>query len=92
LGAALHSLFSWARDYYDEQRAKGKRRNTVIRSLAFKWIRILFRCWKDRAPYHETTYQRALTIRRPNRSGNAQTVELRWKEVAGFNKITAVTA
>jgi hypothetical protein len=25
------------------QRAKGKRRNTAIRALAFKWIRILFR-------------------------------------------------
>ena len=41
---ALHSVAysRWAREYYDEQRAKGKRRNTVIRSLAFKWIRILF--------------------------------------------------
>jgi Transposase IS116/IS110/IS902 family len=40
---ALHSVAysKWAREYYDEQRAKGKRRNTVIRSLAFKWIRIL---------------------------------------------------
>ena len=42
---ALHSVAysQWAREYYEEQRAKGKRRNTAIRSLAFKWIRILFR-------------------------------------------------
>src|SRR4051794_5862234 len=30
-------------------------RNTVIRALAFKWIRILFRCWKDHEPYCEST-------------------------------------
>jgi len=41
---ALHSIAysDWAREYYEQQRAKGKRRNTAIRSLAFKWIRILF--------------------------------------------------
>jgi hypothetical protein len=39
---ALHSVANsqWAREYYEQQRAKGKRRNTVIRSLAFKCIRI----------------------------------------------------
>lgn len=91
---ALHSVAysEWARDYYDEQRAKGKRRNTVIRSLAFKWIRILFRCWKDRTLYDETTYQRALAMRRPKKSKNVQTVELQWKKIAGFSKIIAVTA
>ena len=57
---ALHSIAysQWAREYYEQQRAKGKRRNTAIRSLAFKWIRILFRCWKDRKPYDEAAYQR----------------------------------
>ena len=52
---ALHSIAysDWPREYYEQQRAKGKRRNTAIRSLAFKWIRILFRCWKDRKPYDE---------------------------------------
>lgn len=47
----------WALGYYEQQRAKGKRRNTAIRSLAFKWISILFRCWKDRKPYDESAYQ-----------------------------------
>jgi hypothetical protein len=91
---ALHSIAysEWARNYYDEQRAKGKRRNTVIRSLAFKWIRILFRCWKDRSPYNEAIYQKALAIRRPNKHGNGQAVEVKWKKVAGFSKIVAVTA
>jgi transposase len=86
---ALHSIAysEWARAYYDRQRAQGKRRNTVIRSLAFKWIRILFRCWKDRKPYDEATYQRALAVRRPNRVPAPQSVELQWKNVAGFWKI-----
>jgi transposase len=62
---ALHSVAysPWARKYYDEQRAKGKQRNTIIRSLAFKWIRILFRCWKDRQPYDEAAYQNTLATR-----------------------------
>ncbi len=87
---ALHSiaLSQWAREYYDEQRAKGKRRNTAIRALAFKWIRILFRCWKDNKPYDEGAYQRAVASRRPKQ----QPVELQWKTVAGFSKITVAGA
>ena len=55
---AAHSIGSsaWAKAYYEQQRAKGKPRNTVVRALAFKWIRILFRCWKDRKPYREDFY------------------------------------
>ena len=88
---ALHSVAysQWAREYYEEQRAKGKRRNTAIRSLAYKWIRILFRCWKDRQPYDDVAYQRALAVRRGKQQPVAQTVELQWKTVAGFSKIVA---
>jgi len=53
----------WAKAYYDQQISKGKPHNTVIRALAFKWIRIIFRCWKDRKPYDESTYLRALKKR-----------------------------
>lgn len=90
---ALHSIghSSWARDYYEEQRAKGKSRHTAIRALAFKWIRILFRCWKDCKPYDELAYQRALRDRRP-KSPATETVELQWKNVAGFNKIMIARA
>jgi hypothetical protein len=77
----------WAREYYQQQRAKGKRHNTAIRALAFKWIRILFRCWKERKPYDETIYQRALDARRPKKQLAAPAVELQWKNVAGFLKI-----
>jgi transposase len=86
---ALHSIAysQWAREYYEQQRTKGKRRNTAIRSLAFKWIRILFRCWKECKPYDETVYQRALDARRPKKQLPAQAVELQWKNVVGFSKI-----
>jgi transposase len=53
----------WAKAYYQQQRANGKRHQAALRALAFKWIRILFRCWKDRKPYDETTYLNALKQR-----------------------------
>ena len=33
----------------------------AIRALAFKWIRILFRMWKDRKPYDDQSYTQALS-------------------------------
>ena len=51
---------TWARRYYDQQRARGNNHHAALRALAFKWIRILFRCWKDRTPYDEATYLAAL--------------------------------
>ncbi len=53
----------WARNYVDHYTAKGKKYNTVIRALAFKWIRILFRCWKDRTPYDDKKYMEILKKR-----------------------------
>jgi len=50
------SRCQWARNYVDYYTAKGKKFHTIIRALAFKWIRILFRCWKNRTPYDETQY------------------------------------
>jgi len=51
------------RAYYEQQEARGKPHNTIIRSLAFKWIRIIFRCWKDNKPYDESKYLEALRRR-----------------------------
>ena len=53
----------WAKAYYEQQISKGKPHNTVIRALAFKWIRIAFRCWKTNTPYDESTYLKALKKR-----------------------------
>ena len=53
----------WARAFYESHRAKGASHNAAIRALAFKWIRILFRCWVDRTPYNESRYLAALQKR-----------------------------
>ena len=50
----------WAREFYRVQRDKGKSHHAAVRALAFKWIRILFRCWQDRKPYDEAKYLMAL--------------------------------
>jgi transposase len=53
----------WAGLYYHQQRAKGCSHQAAVRALAFKWIRILYRCWKTRTPYDESRYLRALQER-----------------------------
>jgi transposase len=53
----------WARVYYQQQRDKGKAHQAAVRTLACKWIRILFRCWPDRTPYDEATSLHALNRR-----------------------------
>ncbi|OHB80369.1 MAG: hypothetical protein A2V98_04765 [Planctomycetes bacterium RBG_16_64_12] len=50
----------WAKAYYDLQRSQGKGHHTAVRTRAFKWIRIIFRCWKNRTPYDESTYRKLL--------------------------------
>ena len=54
----------WAKAYYQQQISKGKPHNVAIRSLAFKWIRIVFRCWKSNQPYDESTYLNVLKERK----------------------------
>jgi len=55
---AQHSMgrSAWAKTYYDQARRKGKRHHAAVRALAFKWIRILYRCWQNRTLYNEAFY------------------------------------
>lgn len=53
----------WARTYYQELRDRGKAHNAAVRALAFKWLRIVFRCWQDRKPYDEAKYLLSLRER-----------------------------
>ena len=53
----------WARAYYQQQRRKGNSHQAAVRALAFKWLRILYRCWHDRTPYDEAAYLSALQKR-----------------------------
>jgi transposase len=50
----------WARVYYEQQRRRGKRHHAAVRALAFKWIRVIYRCWKERVAYDENVYLAAL--------------------------------
>jgi transposase len=58
---------AWARVYYERMLKKGKKHAVIIRALAFKWIRILWKCWQDQTPYDEARYLRQLLHRKsPN--------------------------
>jgi len=54
-GESINHSF-WARAYYMSQRARGKSHQAAVRALAFKWIRIIYRCWQTRTPYSEVRY------------------------------------
>jgi hypothetical protein len=43
----------WSAAYYLQQRAKGSPHHTAVRALAYKWQRIIWRCWQSRKPYEE---------------------------------------
>jgi transposase len=51
---------TWALAYYQKCRNEGKSHNAAVRALAYKWIRIIYRCWKNRLPYDESIYLAAL--------------------------------
>jgi len=53
-----HSL--WARAFYQMQKARKKSHWVIIRALAYKWIRILYRCWQERTAYDELRYLKSL--------------------------------
>jgi|ERR1022692_1781840 transposase len=50
----------WAKTFYEEQRAKKKGHHACVRAVAFKLLRIYFRCWKDKKCYDANLYEEAL--------------------------------
>jgi hypothetical protein len=44
-------------------RARERAHQAALRALAFKWIRVLHRCWTDRVHYDESRYLLALQRR-----------------------------
>jgi transposase len=62
---AGHSIgfCDWARVYYERQIQAGKGHHAAVRALAFKWIRIAFRCWQDGVPYDDARYIASLRRR-----------------------------
>jgi hypothetical protein len=61
-GQSIH-YSQWAKACYRQQRMRGKDHQAAVRSLAFKWTRIIFQMWKNHTPDHERTYVAALQRR-----------------------------
>lgn len=89
---AAHSIpkSEWAKACYQLHRDRGKTHQAAVRALAYKWIRIIFRCWKDHKPYDEATYLRSQR-RRSAALGStvAAITEIGWERAAGFSKLSA---
>jgi transposase len=51
----------WAKRYYNTMIAKGKSKQMARRALAYKWIRIIYRCWKNNQAYDEAHYLARMT-------------------------------
>lgn len=54
----------WAAAYYWQQRQKGSPHPTAVRALAYKWQRIIWRCWQDRCVYNDAHYEAVLRRRK----------------------------
>lgn len=50
---------AWALAYYQQKR-KQLGHYAALRAVAYKWNRILFRCWVNRTPYNEKIYLESL--------------------------------
>jgi transposase len=62
---AAHSIpkCPWAKAYYQHKRDSGLDHHAAVRALAFKWIRVLYACWRDGKPYDDAIYTQALERR-----------------------------
>lgn len=54
----------WARAYYEQQKDRGHAHWAILRALAFKWLRILWKCWQANVVYDEKRYLQQLENRR----------------------------
>ena len=70
---AAHSIpvSTWAKEVYQKQRSRGAGHHAAVRTVAFKWIRVLYRCWKGRTPYDEQRYLEALKKRKAPRTSSS---------------------
>lgn len=87
------ALCDWAEAYYRTQRDdKKKSHHAAVRSLAYKWIRIAYRCWKDSKPYDDSKYVAALQQRhgqaaaKPTQPSPLE-LPIRWTSCGGFQKV-----
>jgi transposase len=72
----------WAKALYQQLKASGKGHHAAVRMLAFKWIRILFHCWKTRTCYDEQIYLKSLEKRNPTLWTESKALPPRKKKAA----------
>jgi len=53
----------WAQAYYQMLKDRGMRHHCALRSLAFKWQRIMYHCWQTRTLYDEAYHLQQLRLR-----------------------------
>jgi hypothetical protein len=63
VGGTLHCLFDVGMRLLPTTAQTRQGQHAAVRALAFKWIRVVFRCWKDGVAYDETKYLAALAQR-----------------------------
>jgi|WetSurMetagenome_2_1015567.scaffolds.fasta_scaffold136467_1 transposase len=54
-GNSMRTCF-WAQEYYEDQRARGKSHQMALRSLAHKWLRIIYKMWQAKTNYDEAKH------------------------------------
>ena len=88
--ASLIQQSEWARAYYEHLRNdNNKSHHAAVRSLAFKWLRIIYRCWKDGKAYDEEIYRQSLRRRGALLTGAlGPPTGVGWKSVGGFKKLS----
>ena len=50
----------WAKAYYDSMLKRGKSPQMARRALAYKWLRIIYRCWQNHEAYDDARYSARL--------------------------------
>lgn len=80
----------WAKAYYDHHLAGNKKNHhRAVRALANRWIRVLYRCWKDSQLYDERLLLEAQQRHNSLLSSKlAPSKHLQWTEQAGFKKLS----
>jgi len=56
---------TWSKAFYKLQQSKGMKRHAILRKLAYRWIRILFRVWQSRTPFEPNRYIQSLLVKNP---------------------------
>ncbi len=88
---AGHSIpkSEWAKVFYQTHCQHPQQHHAVVRALAFKWIRILYRCWKDGRPYNEQTHLANMHRRNsPLMAPFLLNTALEWNLEAGFQRLS----